>query len=73
MIAAARRKRWGAWTVFLSPIVSLTGLAFTNNTDWEQALIATAITVGPAVFIGAILLKAIGPRTTSVESNTNPS
>jgi hypothetical protein len=37
MIAATRRKRWGAWIVLLSPIVSLTGLAFTKNTEWEQS------------------------------------
>jgi hypothetical protein len=73
MIAAARRKRWGAWIVFLSPFVSLTGLAFTDNTEWEQTLIVTAITVGPAVFIGAILLKAITPQKTSVESTNSPS
>jgi len=73
MIAATRRKRWGAWIVFLSPFVSLTGLAFTKNTEWEQILIVMAVTVGPAVFIGAILLKAITPQTTSVESNNSPS
>ena len=61
MIAAARRKRWGAWIVFLSPIISLTGLAFTNNTEWEQILMLITMTVGPAVFIGAILLKALTP------------
>ena len=71
MIAAARRKRGGAWIVFLSPLVSLTGLAFLKNTEWEQILIVMAITVGPTAFIGAILLKAIRPHTTSVESNNN--
>ena len=63
LIAATRRKRSGAWIAFLSPLVALTGLAFTNNAEWEQILIAMAITVGPAVFIGAILLKAMSPRT----------
>ena len=68
MIAATRRKRWGAWIALISPLISLTGLAFTNNTEWEQTLIVMAITVGPAVFIGAILLKAMTAQTTSVES-----
>jgi hypothetical protein len=69
MIAAARRKRWGAWVALISPLVALTGLAFTKNTEWEQLLIVMAITVGPAVFIGAMLLKALTPQTISLERN----
>ncbi len=67
MIAAARRKRWGAWIVLISPLVALTGLAFTKNTEWETILIVMTITVGPAVFIGAILLKAMSQPRTSLE------
>jgi hypothetical protein len=55
------------------PICFSYQLAFTDNTEWEQTLIVTAITVGPAVFIGAILLKAITPQKTSVESTNSPS
>lgn len=71
MIGAARRKRWGAWIVLISPLVALTGLAFTKNTEWETILIVMTITVGPAVCIGAILLNAISSRTTSVEASNN--
>jgi len=72
MIAATCGKRWGAWIVFIIPFVSLTGLAFIKITEWEQILMLITITVGPAVCIGAILLKAI-TRITPVESKTNPS
>lgn len=69
LIAAARRKRWGAWVTLISPLVALTGLAFTKNSEWEQILMLITMTVGPAVFIGAILLKAMTPQTTAVERN----
>jgi hypothetical protein len=57
MIAASFRKSWGAWIVLTSPIVALTGLAFTKNAEWMQIMTVMAMTVGPTVIIGAVLLK----------------
>ena len=56
-IAAMFRKRWGAWVMVFSPLLALTGLIFTKNEDWLPIAIAMAITVGPTVALGVILLR----------------
>jgi hypothetical protein len=60
LIAASRRKRWGAWIVLISPLLALTGLVFTKNDEWAPILIAMGITVVPTVVIGVVLLKVVG-------------
>jgi hypothetical protein len=56
-IAAMFRKRWGAWVMIFSPLLALTGLIFTKNEDWLPIVIVMAITVGPTVALGVILLR----------------
>ena len=56
VIASGMGKLIGPWILTLCPVVALTGFFFTNNSEWDRAVLVILITAAPALAIGLRLL-----------------